>query len=176
MNNIGFEIERKRISTELLRQETSKQAVTTNWEKVDFVSGSGTSTASKEYFYFDAILVSGRYAYRLKQVDQSGAFTYSQSSEIEIGFLPKELTLSQNYPNPFNPSTTIEFTVPEDGRALLKIYNTIGQVVATAFDGGVHAGYIQKVTFIASHLSSGVYFSRLEYNGKTLLKKLVLMK
>ena len=97
-------------------------------------------------------------------------------TEVEIRVVPKELTLAQNYPNPFNPSTTMEFTVPENGRASLKIYNTIGQLVATAFDGDVNAGNIQKVTFTASHLSSGVYFSRLEYNGKTLLKKLVLMK
>jgi hypothetical protein len=172
VNNYGFEIERRGISNELPRQE----AVTSNWEKVGFVSGSGTSNAPKEYSYFDANLASGRYAYRLKQVDQNGAFKYSQSSEIEVGLVPKELTLAQNYPNPFNPSTTMEFTVPEDGRASLKIYNTIGQLVATAFDGDVKAGYIQKVTVDASHLSSGVYFSRLEYNGKTLLKKLVLMK
>ena len=172
VNNYGFEIERRGISSELLRQE----AVMSNWEKVGFVSGSGTSSAPKEYTFTDANLASGRYAYRLNQIDRNGAFKYSQSSEIEVGLVPKELTLSQNYPNPFNPSTTIEFTVPEDGRASLKIYNTIGQLVATAFDGDVKAGYIQKVTFIASHLSSGVYFSRLEYNGKPLLRKILLIK
>jgi hypothetical protein len=90
--------------------------------------------------------------------------------------IPTSFSLQQNYPNPFNPSTTIEFTVPQDGHVSLTIYNSLGQLVATVFDGTVQAGYIQKMTFDASRLSSGVYFSRLQYNGRTLLKKLVLMK
>ena len=90
--------------------------------------------------------------------------------------IPKEFTLSQNYPNPFNPSTTIEFTVPEDGKVSLKIYNIVGQMVAMSFEGDVQAGYIQKVVFNASRLSSGVYFSRLQYKDKNLIKKIILMK
>jgi len=89
---------------------------------------------------------------------------------------PRVLSLRQNYPNPFNPTTTIEFTVPNDGHVLLTIYNSLGQLVATLFDGETRAGYIQKATFDASQLASGAYFSRLQYNEKTLLKKLVLMK
>jgi hypothetical protein len=90
--------------------------------------------------------------------------------------VPRELSLKQNYPNPFNPTTAIEFTVPEDGSVTLNIYNVLGQVVATAFDGYVKAGYQQKVVFDASRLSSGVYFSHLQYKDKSLLRKLVLMK
>jgi hypothetical protein len=84
--------------------------------------------------------------------------------------------LDQNYPNPFNPTTTIEFSVPNDGNVKLSVYNSLGQNVATLFDGFAQSGYVQKVNFNASHLASGIYFSRLEYDGKTLLKKLVLMK
>ncbi len=89
---------------------------------------------------------------------------------------PRVLSLAQNYPNPFNPTTTIEFTVPKDGHVSLTIYNSLGQLVATVFDGEARAGYIQRATFDASQLASGAYFSRLKYNEKTLLKKLVLMK
>jgi hypothetical protein len=89
---------------------------------------------------------------------------------------PRILSLSQNYPNPFNPTTMIEFTVPKDGHVSLTIYNSLGQLVATLFDGEARAGYIQRATFDASQLASGAYFSRLQYNEKTLLKKLVLMK
>jgi len=89
---------------------------------------------------------------------------------------PRVLSLNQNYPNPFNPATTIEFTVPRDGHVSLTIYNSLGQLVATLFDGEARAGYIQRATFDASQLASGAYFSRLQYNDKTLLKKLVLMK
>ncbi|MGA3286814.1 MAG: T9SS type A sorting domain-containing protein [Bacteroidota bacterium] len=89
---------------------------------------------------------------------------------------PRVLSLAQNYPNPFNPTTTIEFTVPKDGHVSLTIYNSLGQLVATVFDGEARAGYIQRAMFDASQLASGVYFSRLQYNEKMLLKKLVLMK
>ena len=89
---------------------------------------------------------------------------------------PRVLSLAQNYPNPFNPTTTIEFTVPQDGHVSLTIYNSLGQLVATVFDDEARAGYIQKAMFDASQLATGAYFSRLQYNEKTLLKKLVLMK
>jgi hypothetical protein len=89
---------------------------------------------------------------------------------------PRVLSLAQNYPNPFNPTTTIEFTVPQDGRVSLMIYNSIGQLVTTVFNGEAKAGYVQRATLDASQLSSGVYFTRLQYDGKILMKKIVLMK
>ncbi len=176
VNNAGFEVERRRISYALSSLEVIRQAGAGSWENISFISGAGTSNSPKEYFYSDANLASGRYAYRLKQVDHDGSYKYSQSSEIEVGLAPKVLTLSSNYPNPFNPTTTMEFTVPEDGRVSLKIYNMIGQLVAAVFDGDVKAGYTQKTIFDASRLSSGVYFSRLQFNDKSLMQKIVLMK
>ena len=89
---------------------------------------------------------------------------------------PAVLDLLQNYPNPFNPVTTIEFTVPKDGNAKLSVYNSLGQMVAMLYDGFAQVGYVQKATFDGSQLSSGVYYSRLEYDGKTIMKKLMLLK
>jgi len=89
---------------------------------------------------------------------------------------PAVLQLFQNYPNPFNPTTTIEFTVPKDGHATVTVYNSLGQQVATLFDGVAQAGYVQQAIFDGKGLSSGVYFSRLEFDGKTLMKKLMLVK
>jgi len=56
------------------------------------------------------------------------------------GNAPLLYNLYQNYPDPFNPSTMIQFTVPSDGRAILKVYNMLGQEVATLFDGIAEAG------------------------------------
>lgn len=102
--------------------------------------------------------------------------SYTSVAEVELGLAPKEFTLSQNYPNPFNPTTNIEFTVPEDGRASVRIYDVLGREVAIIFDGEVKAGYVQRAIFDASRLSTGFYFARLEHRGKQLLKKLELMK
>jgi len=93
-----------------------------------------------------------------------------------INETPRHWFLAQNYPNPFNPSTTIQFTVPNDGRATLKVYNAIGQEVATLFDGVATAGQYHEAIFDASHLSSGIYFSRLEFGGMMQAGKMLLLK
>jgi len=90
--------------------------------------------------------------------------------------VPAVFALSQNYPNPFNPTTEIQFTVPSDGRAVLKVFNVLGQEVATLFDGEAAAGKIHEVQFNGSNLASGVYFSRLEFGGKVQMKKMILLK
>ena len=89
---------------------------------------------------------------------------------------PTSFSLQQNYPNPFNPSTVIQFTVPSSGRAVLKVFNILGQEVATLFDGVAAAGEYHQETFDASRLASGIYFSRLEFDGKMQMKKMLLLK
>ncbi len=94
----------------------------------------------------------------------------------EHSFIPTTLSLSQNYPDPFNPSTIIQFTVPSNGRAVLKVFNVLGQEVATLFDGETSAGINHQIEFNASNLASGIYFSRLEFDGKMEVKKMMLLK
>ena len=90
--------------------------------------------------------------------------------------LPTKFLLSQNYPNPFNPSTIIQFTVPSNGHAVLKVFNVLGQKVATLFDDEATAGIDHQVHFDASNLASGIYFSRLEFGGKMQVKQMLLLK
>lgn len=89
---------------------------------------------------------------------------------------PLSFELFQNYPNPFNPVTTISFTVPTSGHAALKVINVLGQEVARLFDGTAEAGRYYNTQFNGFNAASGVYFSRLEYNGKVLLRKMVMIK
>ncbi len=98
------------------------------------------------------------------------------SVKEDMSSVPAVFNLEQNYPNPFNPSTNIKFTVPADGQATLKVFNTLGQEVATLFNGEVAAGVIHLARFDASNLSSGIYFSQLEFGGRVQIKKMVLMK
>ena len=89
-----------------------------------------------------------------------------------------------HYPNPFNPTTTIEFTVPEDGIVTLRIYDVLGREVVTLFDGEVKAGYYQRATFDATRIATGIYISRLDYlpagslagGERRLTRKMVLMR
>jgi hypothetical protein len=167
VENVGFEVERRSISEVGMRNA--------EYQKVGFVAGAGTGTSRREYSFADAP-VPGRYAYRLKQIDRNGAVTTSNEAEVEVGIAPMELTLQDGYPNPFNPSTTIEFTLPDDGRAILKVYNMLGQEVAMLVDGELKAGMIHRATFNADRLPSGTYIARLEFGATMLLKRLMLVK
>ena len=95
---------------------------------------------------------------------------------MEIGLVAKEFTLNQNYPNPFNPSTMIEFALARNDRAVVKVFNILGQDVATLFDGIADAGKLYQVRFDASSMSSGMYYVRLESNGQSRMQKIVYMK
>jgi hypothetical protein len=91
------------------------------------------------------------------------------------GAIPSKYTLDQNYPNPFNPTTLIKYSVPKQAFVSLKVYNTVGEVVRTLFEGQQGPGNY-AATFDATDLASGVYFYRLESGTVSITKKLVLMK
>jgi hypothetical protein len=93
----------------------------------------------------------------------------------QVSNILADYTLSQNYPNPFNPTTSIDFSIPKSGYVSLKVYNTLGQEVATLFQGFQKAGSF-KAEFNASKLASGVYLYRLESGNISIAKKLILMK
>ncbi len=90
--------------------------------------------------------------------------------------LPQQFTLYQNYPNPFNPSTTIQFDLAQSARVTLKVFNVLGEQVATLINNeSLNAG-VQTVEFDASSLASGVYLYQLEAQGMMQTRKMVLMK
>lgn len=88
---------------------------------------------------------------------------------------PNAFNLSQNYPNPFNPSTVINYSIPKEGMVTLKVFNILGQEVATLVNSNQKMG-IYNITFNATRLSSGIYFYSLKANGSTLTKKMMLIK
>ena len=79
--------------------------------------------------------------------------------------VPEQFSLSQNYPNPFNPTTTISFNLTDPALVTLRIYNTLGQEVATLLNKEAMEDGPQDVEFDASNLPSGVYFYRLNAEG-----------
>ena len=165
VNNYGFNVERRSVTS------------AGSWVKIGFIAGHGTSNSTISYSYADAGLASGRYAYRLKQIDNGGAFKYSQSIELEVVSLaPAVIGLSQNYPNPFNPSTQISFSVSNTEQAKLVVYNVLGQPVTTLFEGMAIGQQSYKLSFDASKLTSGVYFYKLETPSRTEVRRMQLLK
>ncbi len=88
---------------------------------------------------------------------------------------PRKFALDQNYPNPFNPTTTINYSVPHNVKVRLTIYDVLGRRVALLVDRVQNAGSYH-ITFDARQLSSGMYFYRLETPGKTITRKMMLIK
>jgi spore coat protein A len=86
-----------------------------------------------------------------------------------------DFKLEQNYPNPFNPSTTINFSIPENSFVSLKVFNTLGEEVVALIDQEIPHGN-HRVEFNAGDLPSGMYFYTLSTNNYKETKKMMLMK
>jgi hypothetical protein len=181
-NNMGFQVERNQVHNP--QSSVSKE----EWDIIGFVDGKGTTTEMNTYYFTDNGLNSGKYQYRLKQIDFNGSFEYSSIIEAEIGSLNK-FVLEQNFPNPFNPSTTIHYTIPnvtlslssraesrdEGTRVQLKVYDVLGNEVATLVNEAKSAGSYE-IEFNAEKLSSGIYFYELKAGAFIQTKKMILLQ
>ncbi len=163
VNNYGFEVERCALSAERLV-----------WGKIGFVNGNGNSNSPKSYSFVDDKVSSGKFSYRLKQIDNDGQFEYSKTIEVDFG-APKKFELSQNYPNPFNPTTTISYNLPEAANVKLTIFNLLGQEIKTLVNEFKEAG-VHTLNFNASELNSGLYIYKLQAGSQVQTKKMTLIK
>ncbi|MBX7041611.1 MAG: 5'-nucleotidase C-terminal domain-containing protein [Ignavibacteria bacterium] len=161
LNSMAFDVERS--------------AESGSWIKVGSVSGSGTTNEIRNYTFEDRNLNTGRYTYRLKQIDFNGEFEYhNMTGEVVIG-IPAVFSLSQNYPNPFNPTTKINYDVPAETFVTLKIFDIAGNEIMTLVNEKVSAGSY-SVTFSGANLSSGMYIYRLLAGDFSATRKMTLIK
>ncbi|MBU1638383.1 T9SS type A sorting domain-containing protein, partial [bacterium] len=173
----------------------SDRSVTLNWatasetnnDRFDvFANGElrGTVDAKNlaiggEYSFTDAGLTNGTtYDYSVKSVSLNGEveelFTISATPSFAAATIT-EYALHQNFPNPFNPETKITFDMVDAGFVNLTVYNLLGQQVATLVNGTMDAGR-HIVSFEAGSLPSGLYLYRMETDGFSAQKKMILMK
>ena len=170
MNNSGFDVERSLFNNQL-------SVFNDQWNTLGFVTGNGTSSSPINYEFPDKNLSSGKYKYRLKQIDFNGNFEYyNLPDEVVIG-VPEKFELSQNYPNPFNPSTVISYSLSENSFVTLKVYDVIGNEVATLVNENQNSGiYNYQFSTVNYKLSSGVYFYKIEAGSFTAVKRMLLIK
>jgi hypothetical protein len=170
-NNYGFLVERKGGSDSIFTALAGS-----------FIAGHGTTLRSEQYQYTDLTSARTALCYRLKQINMDGSFHFSESVSVDLSGtadaqqVPAVFSLRQNYPNPFNPSTMIEFSVAEPGRATLTVYTTLGESVATLFDGAAVPGNLYRAKFDGTGFASGVYFSRLASGGSASVRRLLLIR
>jgi len=128
------------------------------------VSNSEYTRLNSEYTYFAGTIGSGV----LKKV------VITNVENIQNN-LPSKFVLEQNYPNPFNPTTTVKYSIPNSGNVTLKVYDVLGNEVATLVNEERPAG-VYEVEFDASRLSSGIYFYKLLSGVFISTKKMILIK
>ncbi|AFH48971.1 Hypothetical protein IALB_1261 [Ignavibacterium album JCM 16511] len=175
-NNKGFEI----------LKSSSGDESESKWESIGFVDGKGNSTELINYSFVDQDLSSGKYWYRLKQIDFDGSYKLSDKILVEVP-VPTSTVLFQNYPNPFNAITNIVWHASVSGLTRLKIFNSLGQEISQFYERYNEPGTytlqldLNKLTSINS---SGIYFYKLEiFNNSentsrifTDTKKLIYLK
>jgi hypothetical protein len=94
---------------------------------------------------------------------------------VDDALLPERITLAPNYPNPFNPSTTLSFSIPGTQDVSLRVFNILGEQMATLADG-IYARGVYSVRFTADDMPSGVYITVLRSGGSMLVQKMMLMR
>jgi len=168
-----------------------------DWNRSSYLEGfsasTGTSVWKKVWYVWGTIgnlVRSVRFDHNNNLIALSGAagsgnyFGYLQKyqvdkvtkvEEVEKDQIPESFTLSQNYPNPFNPTTTIIYTLPNDSRVRIVVFDMLGRQIQTLVDEEKLGGSY-NVEFNANDLSSGVYFYQFQTNEFSLTKKLILVR
>ena len=131
------------------------------------------STSYTSIFFIDSLTgwTVGNHGKILKTTT-GGVLTNFTNTSTEI---PDKFFLSQNYPNPFNPSTNLEFGISKLGFVSLKVYDVLGSEIKTLVNENKPAGNYE-VEFDAIHLSSGIYFYKIETTEFTDVKKMMIIK
>ncbi|MBI2416750.1 MAG: DUF3494 domain-containing protein [Ignavibacteriales bacterium] len=168
VNNSGFEIQRSPLSSRGSDSQNYK------WMAISFIAGAGNSNSSKDYSYIDDNARYGKFAYRLKQIDNDGNFSLSNIINVDLGTSNK-YSLGQNYPNPFNPTTKIDFNISTAGRVSLKVFNTLGNEEITLVNGHFEPG-TYSIELNANKFNSGIYFYTLQTDGYKKTLKMIVVK
>jgi|GEM_PF-7078565 len=146
LNNFGFMVERKRGEDK-------------EYKALGLVKATGGSENQKYSFRDKDILAPGTYKYRLKQMDNDGTYEYLKSIEVVID-KPLVYTLYQNYPNPFNPSTIIKYSLKENSRVELNIFDITGKLIDKLSDNIQESG-VHSIEWVAGKHASGIYICQL---------------
>lgn len=146
LNSYGFQVERRR------EEEI-------DFISLDLVKSLGGSAGYKYNWTDKNNLLPGKYIYRLKQLDTDGSFEYLPSIEVVVN-RPMAYKLYQNFPNPFNPSTSIKYSLKENSRVELNIYDIRGKLIDIISDNIQESGN-HSFEWAAGNYASGIYICQL---------------
>ncbi len=174
IDNFAFIIERRSIADSETEAGTPNE-YSTRWSEIGIVSGSGTSHIRHQYSFVDSSPYPGRSAYRLRQVDRGGSFSFSEVLEIDRTDHSGAIQLDC-FPNPFNPSVRVQFSVPDDGSATINLYDSAGRLVQSLFSGIATGGTEYAIALDGGTLASGAYVVACEFEGRRISRKILLIR
>ena len=154
----------------------------------DIPPGATVGTSSQFRAYYIDSLFPGHFNFKVEIMSDRWAY-WTDSMQVIVGVeeelyeIPTEFSLSQNYPNPFNPSTIFRYSIPTQSKVIIKVYDILGNEIATLMDEEKTVG-TYELTWKAASLPSGVYFYQLKAvdpstgSGQSFIqtKKMILMK
>jgi hypothetical protein len=167
-NNAGFEVQHKGPATD-------------GFETVAFVesqAAGGTTTTPQRYRYTLDDVAPGTHEFQLRQVDIDGTAHRSEPTTLTVR-MEAPLRLTPPAPNPVRTQAQFRFAVRDAGHATVALYNVLGQRVATLYDGRPTPGEMQPIRLSGTRLSrfsSGVYFVRVEAQGQTRTRRMVIVR
>lgn len=164
-NNAGFEVQHRSPASD-------------SWATLDFVeskASGGTSTNAFSYRFRAETETPGTHRFRLRQVDADGTATLTDPVALQIR-MKEALRLSPPAPNPVSDDANFSFAVKEASRATVTVYNSLGQRVATLYEGRVPGGEPQHLQVSTSDLPSGMYVLRLQANGQTRTQRVTVVR
>jgi hypothetical protein len=165
----------------------SNPFVTRYWFEIatdnQFTNSFVDSTITDTTYLYSNLNNSESYWWRVKAYNAIGwgefsevtMFTVNITSVEEDNQLPTVFSLQQNYPNPFNPMTTIKYEIPELSFVTIKIYDVLGNEIASLVNEEKPVG-TYEVEFDATNLPSGIYFYQLSAGDFISTKKMILIK
>jgi len=175
IDNYGFYVERRDVTP----------GVEDAWTQIDFVKGNGTTTTMSTYNFTDKAVVNGHtYSYKLRQVDRDGSQSCYETLVQTVMFDgDSQMVLEAASPNPFGASsstTSIDYTVPADGKVILEIVDIFGNTVKTLVNEEMSSGSYNKswdgTDTSGREVVTGNYVYRLTTNGQTLTNKVQYRK
>jgi len=149
------------------------------WATLGFMeskaSGGSTTTSQSYRYQLQRQLEPGTHRFRLKQEDLDGSTSLSETVAVEVG-MDEALHLSRPTPNPPSVRAAVSFAVSEASEASVALYDVLGQRVRILYEGTPQAGQAQTVEFSVETLPSGVYFVRLQADGRTRTERLTVVR
>jgi hypothetical protein len=141
-----------------------------------------TNTSSFD-LYYEVFIYSDNLYWKVRTINDGGVGPWSEVNHFNFIYtdvktedqLPTEFALMQNYPNPFNPSTMISYQLPVSSNVTLKVFDVLGNEIATLVNEEMSAG-IYKVNFNSYNLASGVYMYKIQAGEFVEMRKMILIR